>query len=256
MAVLMRAAVEPRMQVSEAYSAVASIPDTVWKRSGRQRKEQMVADDISQNWVTRAVMQRTRRVLQTGDTARMPLDFAQVHRVRDCIARLPVAWTVPATRIFLNLWTTSHRMHDIVRDGCYWGCDSPDSLNHYVDCIPLRMVAGMFDDAAAPYDEPSSFYGLGPASQCPDVEWAIRRGVLACMAYHAVRAHRRDHGVPTAADADTIARRAAVHAYPAVHHFWHTGIGREAAVPGQRPVSRRIAARERRMGPPASGDAT
>lgn len=103
MAVLMRAVVEPRMQVFEAYIAVASIPEAVWRRSSRQRREHMVADDISPAWATRAVLKRTQRVLNACDPVYPPLDSAQVHRVRDRISRLPPARAVAATRICLNL---------------------------------------------------------------------------------------------------------------------------------------------------------
>lgn len=59
------------------------------------------------------------------------------------------------------------------------------------------MVAGMFNDEAAPHDDVASLYSLGPATQCPNVEWALRRAMLVCAAYQAVRAHRRDHRVST-----------------------------------------------------------
>lgn len=180
---------------------------------------------------TRAIWEWMEAILVgTLDAERPAVGLARVHCVRNLVSRLPPAWVV--TRFFLNLWTTPHRMHDVVCDGCYWGCDAPDSLDHYVECFPPRMAAGMFDDAAAPHDDVASFFGFGPARQCPNIEWAIRRVTLACAACQVVRAHRRDHGVPIAGDADRIARRAAVHAFVAVGH-WHEGDGRDAVAPGQ-----------------------
>lgn len=102
---------------------------------------------------------------------------------------------------------------------------------------PWIRVAGMFDDGAAPLDDVASLYGLGPATPCPNVEWAIRRGTLACAAYHVVRARRRNHVVPTAGDVDRIARRSIARALLAARHAWHKGDGRDAVAPGRAAIS-------------------
>lgn len=98
-----------------------------------------------------------------------------------------------------------------MRDFCYFGCEAIDSVSHYVDCVPLPFIAGMFDDKSSPDDDAGAFYGVGPAASCEHVLGAILRNVIACAAYHAVRAKRRDVGVPTTAVAVSLARTAATH---------------------------------------------
>lgn len=109
--------------------------------------------------------------------------------------------------------------------GLNWS-QAPDSLDHYVDCCHLRMVAGIFDDDALPHDAIASFYGIGPAAECPDAKGGIRWNVLACTAYHTVRARRRDCGPMAIADDDRLARQAASQAFPPFPHVWLSGAGR------------------------------
>lgn len=78
------------------------------------------------------------------------------------------------------------------RARCYLEFDASGSPSHDLHCMPLRLIAGMFDEISAPHDCKGDFYGVGPAAACPDVAGAIRRGVIACSAY---RARWRDEGV-------------------------------------------------------------
>lgn len=56
------------------------------------------------------------------------------------------------------------------------------------------------------HDSLAEFYGLGPAAECFVVAGAIRRGVIACTAYHSVRARRRGEAVLSISCAGTLAR--------------------------------------------------
>lgn len=48
---------------------------------------------------------------------------------------------------------------------------------------------------------------------------AVRRHVTACVAYHAVRAHRRDRGLPSVTEAGRLARQAAEAAHRSASHL-------------------------------------
>lgn len=63
-----------------------------------------------------------------------------------------------------------------------------DSLVHYVRCVPLRLIAGVFDETSAPHDGVDEFYGIGPATNCANAAGVICRGVIACSASPTVRA--------------------------------------------------------------------
>lgn len=64
-------------------TAAASILEAVWRRISRHRRERVVVDDLSPVWVTRAMITRTRRILQARDAEQAGMDFAQVHCARD-----------------------------------------------------------------------------------------------------------------------------------------------------------------------------
>lgn len=153
--------------------------------------------------------------------------------------------------VSLNLWTMSHRLHDRIRDGCCWGCSALDSLDQHVECVSLRLVAGVFDDSGAPHNGFASYSDLGPASERPDVKSAIQRGVLASVASHAVRAHPVGCGPPAPVEADRIARQAVVSVCLAIARGWHEGAGRRATAFRNGPTSRRVAPLgcHRRVGP-------
>lgn len=217
----LQSAVSPDSGAGRAMKIVAGISEEVWRKSGRGEKERLVAEGLRPVWVARAVAKRMRQVLLTSERPGAPeMDSVQIERVRLLVCTLSPAWAVTASRTFLNLWTTSHRVHDEVRDACYWGCEAVDSLGHYLTCEPLRMIVAMFDDEASPYDEIASFYGIGPGDACPSAQGAMRRAILACHAYHTVRATRRERGMLEAAEADGLARRAVVEIAGQVALFW------------------------------------
>lgn len=83
--------------------------------------------------------------------------------------------------------------------GKYWECLGSAGALHLFTWYsigtvpdPLRMIAGMLDDDSS---SASSFYRIVLATCFPDVPGAVRRNVIACAAYHSVRARRRDEGV-------------------------------------------------------------
>lgn len=108
-------------------------------------------------------------------------------RVRGLVSSFPSVCAVTAVRVHFNPWATSHSFHDREREACYWGCGAPDRLVHYLFYIPMRASAGMLNDEYLP-------------RECTDVAGAIRRGVIACAAHRAMRARRRDEGVPSVAE--------------------------------------------------------
>lgn len=120
--------------------------------------------------------------------------------------------------------------------------DAPDSLVRDLFCMPLRLISVMCDDESAPHDDVASFFGIGPAAECPNVAGAIRRGVVAFAAYRAVRAHRRDAGVPSVAVADRLARAAAALAHAAARPFW-LNRERRMAPRDPRPLARPLSPR-------------
>lgn len=62
----------------------------------------------------------SRRLLSASGDASPGLDLAHINRLRDAISALLSLRAVAATWTCFNLWTTSHSMHDRIRDGCYW----------------------------------------------------------------------------------------------------------------------------------------
>lgn len=107
--------------------------------------------------------QRATRIVCAFEDPTPPRDHEQVHRVRAFISALALAWAITATHIVLSLWMTAHGMRNSVRDGC--GDEERPTLSTIVECFPLRMVAGMFNDTSAPHDEVASVHGVG---LCPD----------------------------------------------------------------------------------------
>lgn len=202
MALYAKAGLEENATCSAAQRAVASVGGEVWQKSGRGERERQVERAFRPTWVEAATVKRTARlVLLLEECDPDGIDLEQGARLGAFICRLSPAWASTACRMYLNLRTTSNRLHDRERDRCYLGCGVDDSLSHYAHCMPLRFITDIFDDVSARHDSAGEFYGIGLAASCPDVPGAIRRNVLVCLAYHAVRARRRDEGVPTAAEA-------------------------------------------------------
>lgn len=80
-------------------------------------------------------------------------------------------------------------MHDSVWDGCCWGCAAPDSLDDSMrNVFPSACaVAGMrLTIPERRMTTPHIFLPYRTSGR-PDVETAIRRAVLATVAYDAVR---------------------------------------------------------------------
>lgn len=99
-------------------------------RSGkRARCDAMVAEALAPTWVHTLVLKRIAHVLRASAEDAPLMDHAQVHRVLESVSALSLALAVTPSRTFLNLWTTSQRVHDGVRDRCLWGCDADDSLD-------------------------------------------------------------------------------------------------------------------------------
>lgn len=65
---------------------------------------------------------------------------------------------------------------------------------------------------------------IGSAAECLVADGAIRRVVIACAAYHGVRARQRDEGILEVLEAD---RAAAVHAHSAACLVWPTHVRRQ-----------------------------
>lgn len=111
------------------------------------------------------------------------------------------------------------------------------SSEHYVCCMPLRFIAGVF--------LPASFIAFGQQR----VLWTFPArfvGTFALARHHAVRARRPDEGVPTVAEAEPLAQAAATHVYVAVRIFWPT-CERFAAPRDPKPLAWEVA--------PVGGDA-
>lgn len=215
------ASVSGDRDATDAMQAVAAVPEDEWVKMGRAEKEQLVAEKLRPNWVERAITKRMQKVLRSSEEHEARgMDEIQIERIRSLVCQLTPAWAVTACRMFLNLWTTSHRMHDESRDACYWGCEAVDSLGHYLTCAPLRMIVSMFDEDSTPHDSVAAFFGVGAADECPCARGAVRRAVLAGHVYHTVRAARRETGIMEADRVDNLARRAAVEIAEQVSLFW------------------------------------
>lgn len=129
MAVFAQTAVEETSGVSVAQRAVSQIDGEDWRRFGRRDRAGRAERALAPVWVARAKQVRIASLLEASAEAEAPgIDAAQVGRLRALVSRLPLAWATTATRMYLKLWTTSHRLHDRGRDRCYVGCDAADSL--------------------------------------------------------------------------------------------------------------------------------
>lgn len=77
-------------------------------------------------------------------------------------------------------------------------------MEHYLECMPLRLVVGLHDDEYDPTASIRDTSALGPAAadnpaSCDDeVRGALRRRALATVVCHTLRADRREHGMPGA----------------------------------------------------------
>lgn len=141
------------------------------------------------------------------------MDTAQVHAVRYLVSRLSPAWAMTATRCFPQFRTTSHCMQKAVRDACPGGASHPDSLSPFRVARRCGSSWAFVDADSIPHHRLAAFYGMGSARDCADDVGATRRCVLACAAYSAVRARRRDVVVLEAIVATDLARAATVQVY-------------------------------------------
>lgn len=67
--------------------------------------------------------------------------------VRQPVCQLSPQWALTTLPLFLNLWATSHRLQDVTRDPCIFGCEGQaGAFEHYLVYLPLRLVIGLHDD--------------------------------------------------------------------------------------------------------------
>lgn len=88
---------------------------------------------------------------------------------------------------------------------CIVGCSGQVyAVEHYLVCLPLRLVIGLHVASYDPTSSTQKIHGLAPAERDDSARgktetWAaVRRCALASSVYHALRAHRHEHGPPTA----------------------------------------------------------
>lgn len=86
-------------------------------------------------WVYAAVRDRLSLILP--DRSDVPQDL-DIDGIRRFVSALSPQWSVTSMRFYLNLWTTSHRMHIAEPEGCLFGCRGADNFRHYVVCPFLR----------------------------------------------------------------------------------------------------------------------
>lgn len=117
MCLRLQAAMRPEGAAQPEYTAIATQRVFHPKYT---RAELLVAAETARyrDWVTPAVLRRTGKILREMIPPTPEMDEQAVELVRNEIRLLHPQWAVNATRPFLNLWCTSHRMHDHTRDMC------------------------------------------------------------------------------------------------------------------------------------------
>lgn len=214
-------ALRPPRDARPAARAVADALVQLAAQATRRKVQDLALRAVAPRWVAKAVQSRLAKVLLgDGSEPEPPPDAAQLDCIRGHARRLSPQWAVTLMRGPLNWWCTSHRMHDGTRDMCLFGCAGQgDCLAHYLRCAPVRMTVGIFDESD-PHTSVADFFGLGEAADVSDPPAAFRRLILATLGYHAVRAHRRQHGMPSALRAaDTLRATVAAHIRE-VNRFW------------------------------------
>lgn len=167
MAAVSHSVVEEPADSSIAQRAAARVGEAEQRRGSRRVGERQVERALCPTWVTSAMMRRTARLLEHSEEPEVPgVDMAQVARLLAVVGSLPPAWAVLAGRIYLIIWTTSHRLHDREHGRRYLGRDASDSLSHSLHCMPLRLTAGLFDETSAPDDCAVEFFGGSDPPGC------------------------------------------------------------------------------------------
>lgn len=131
MALYSKASVQEDAGSSAALRAVARAGGEEWRKGSRRSRERQVERALCLEWVANAMVQRSARMLaHINDRSLDGIDLVRVGRFRALVAKLPSAWAVTEVRMYLNMWTMSHRCHDHERDVCYFGCKAIGSLSH------------------------------------------------------------------------------------------------------------------------------
>lgn len=219
----------------------------------------MVERALAPRWVAQAMVTRSARLLRWGEGPdAQPMDLAQCERVRLQIRQLSPQWALTTIRLFFNLLTTSARLHGATRDPCFLGgAGQSDALEHYLKCLPLRLVIGLHDDEYDPTASICDTFALGPAAGGDaarserEVRVAFRRCASATAEYNTLRAHPREHGLPSARFAATTASAVVQLHLREVSVFWRDPPPRPRS---GRPMGMVVVVRPRaRPGGPAAG---
>lgn len=218
-AIARRDALDPRAASRPVERAVAQALQAD-PAATRRCLVRVAMDAIAPRWVRKAIMERlTRLLLGDGSEPQQPLDGVTLDAFRGHVRAVSPQGAVKLLRAPLNWQCASHRMHDSVRDGCLFGCAAAaDRLEHYVRCVPLHMTVDLFDDAGTGTSI-SDVYGIGDASDVSSHTAAFRRLMLVTVAYHAVRAARRQLGPQDFEQAVSTARAEEAAQASEVHRF-------------------------------------
>ena len=102
--------------------------------------------------------------------------------------RAPSHISMSVLKTVCNAWTTTHRMHEVNRSMCIFGCTSQvDSLVHYLRCPVLAMPVSVALRDPLPIPSPNpSFFLPPPLTSRKD----ILRLFISFHTYHSVRNSR------------------------------------------------------------------
>ena len=108
-------------------------------------------------------------------------------KLRLFLKQLGVRAATAVIKTWSNTWATSSRLHEEKRLKCFFGCDAPDDLNHYLCCDPLwtAIISNGSARVGLLWTRPMTRIGMIN----PSLEWLQ----MVCIAYSCYHSIKFDH---------------------------------------------------------------